>query len=132
VSSEDVTIDVRLLNLAGAITDGNAKRDDVTPIFDVNVKLEEAERRTGEAVFSFAIAINTKPSVARFDVNGLVTITGKTEAMEKMLQTDPDTKVPNLLKKVYQQIFVSIYLVSGMIGAPNPPPNLLLAQPKSE
>ncbi len=132
MSTEDVAIDVRLLNLAGAITDNNAKVDAATPNFDVNVKLEEAERQTGEALFSFALAINTKPSVVRFDVNGLVKVSGKAEAIDKILQTDAESKVPHLLKKVYQQIFVSIYLLSGMMNAPHPPPNLLIAQTKKE
>jgi len=62
MSSDEVSIDVRLINLAGALMEG-PKRDDMSPEFDVNVKLEEMERGTGEATFSFALAINTKPNM---------------------------------------------------------------------
>ena len=132
MSSDEVTIDVKLANVVGALTDGGSRRDDVTPNFDVNVKLEEVERRSGEAIFSFAIAINTKPSIARFDVTGTATVTGKSDTVEKLLQTDPETKVPHLLKRVYQQIFLSIFLLSGIINAPHPPPDLMFSSVKSE
>jgi len=133
MSSTEPTIEVKLLNVAGARMGGEASAGDNTaPTFDVNVKLEEVERRTGEAVFSFAIAISTKPSIAKFDANGTVMVSGENAALEKILQTDPETKVPYLLKRVYQQIFVSIFLLSGIINVPHPPPDLLFSSVKSE
>jgi len=130
MSSSEVRIDVKLLNIAGALV-ADSKREDIEPSFDVNVKLEEIERGVSEAIFNFAIAMNTKPSIVRFDVNGIVRIFGDSKTVDKLLETDPDTKVPYLLKKVYQQIFISIYLLSGIIDAPHPPPDLLFSSVKS-
>jgi len=131
MSSSEVRVDVKLLNIAGALV-GSSKRDDVEPSFDVNVKLEEIERGVGEAAFNFAVAMSTKPSVVRFDVNGIVRVFGESRAIDKLLETDPNTKVPYLLKKVYQQIFISIFLLSGIMNAPHPPPDLLFSSVKSE
>lgn len=131
MSSGEVRVDVKLLNVAGALV-SNSNRDDVEPSFDVNVKLEEIERGASEAAFEFAIAMNTKPSIVRFDVNGIVRVFGESKAVDKLLETDPDTKVPYLLKKVYQQIFISVFLLSGIINAPHPPPDLLFSSVKSE
>ena len=131
MSSSEVRIDVKLFNVAGALT-GNVQRDDIEPSFDVNVKLEEVDRSTTEAAFNFAIAMNTKPSIVRFDVNGIVRVFGESKAVDKLLETDPETKVPYLLKKIYQQIFVSIFLLSGIMNAPHPPPDLLFLSVKNE
>jgi len=131
MSSDEVSIDVRLINLAGALMEG-PKRDDMSPEFDVNVKLEEMERGTGEATFSFALAINTKPNMAKFDVNGTVTVTGGNEVVEKLLQTNPETKVPNLLERIYERVFTSVFVLSSIINAPHPPPDLIRSSAKSQ
>ena len=131
MSSSEVRIDVELFNIAGALL-GGTKREDVEPNFDINVKLEEIERGVSEASFNFAFAVNTKPSIVRFDVNGVVKVFGDSKAVDKLLETDPETNVPYLLKKVYQQIFVSIFLLSGIMNAPHPPPDLLFSSVKSE
>jgi len=131
MSSSEVRVDVKLINIAGALV-GSLKRDDIEPSFDVNVKLEEIERDIDEAKFNFAFAMSTKPSVARFDVSGIVSVFGESKAIDKLLETDPDTKVPYLLKRVYQQIFTSIFLLSGIMNAPHPPPDLLFSSVKSE
>jgi hypothetical protein len=121
MSSTEASIEVRLLSVTGIRTEaGNGS----APTFDFNVKLEEAEKRTGEAVFNFAITINTKPSLAKIDLNGIVTVQGDGGALDKILQTDPETKVPYLLKRVYEQVFLSAYLLSSMINVPHPPPVL--------
>jgi len=131
MSAGEVRVDVKLLNIAGALV-GSLKRDDIEPSFDMNVKLEEIERSAAEAKFNFAVAMNTKPSVARFDISGIVNVSGESKAIDKILETDPDTKVPYLLKKIYQQIFTSIFLLSGIMNAPHPPPDLLFSSVKSE
>jgi len=131
MSSSEVRVDVKLLNVAGALVN-DSQRDDIEPSFDVNVKLEEIERSVSEAAFNFAIEMNTKPSIVRFDINGIVRVFGESKAVDKLLETDPDTQVPYLLKKVYQQIFVSIFLLSGIMNAPHPPPDLLFLSVKNE
>jgi len=133
MSSADASIEVRLVNVVGTRMDGGAATEDgVMPTFDVNVKMEEVERSASRAVFNFAIAINTKPSIAKFDIGGIVTVNGGGAALEKVLQTDPEAKVPYLLKRVYQQIFLSIFLLSGIINVPHPPPDLVFSSLKSE
>ena len=47
------------------------------------------------------------------------------EDLEKMLEIDPETKVPYVLNIVYQHVFTSIYLLSTILNAPYPPPDLL-------
>ena len=47
------------------------------------------------------------------------------EDLEKMLEIDPETKVPHVLNIVYQHVFTSIYLLSTILNAPYPPPDLL-------
>jgi len=131
MSSNEVRVDVKLSNIAGALTD-NTYKDNIEPRFDVNVKLEEVDRSPSEAAFTFAIAMNTKPSIVRFDVNGIVRVFGESGVIDELLETDPDTKVPYLLKKIYQQIFVYIFLLSGMMNAPHPPPDLLFLSVKNE
>jgi hypothetical protein len=131
MSSDEVTIDVRLVNLAGALMEG-PRKDDIKPDFDVNVKLEEMERGTGQATFSFALAISTKPNIVKFDINGTVTVIGGNEVVEKLLQTNPETKVPNLLERVYERIFTSVFLLSSSINAPAPPPDLIRSSAKSQ
>jgi len=131
MSPSEVTVDVKLHNIAGALL-STSKRDDIEPSFDVNVKLEEIERGASEATFNFAVAMSTKPSVVRFAVNRTVKVFGESKAIAKLLETDPNTKVPYLLKKVYQQIFTSIFLLSGIMNAPHPPPDLLFSSVKGE
>jgi len=130
MSSSEVKIDVRLLNVSGSIID-NTQGENIEPKFDVNVKLEEVDRNVDEAIFNFAIAMNTKPSVVRFELNGIVNVLGKSRLIDKLLETDPETKVPHLLKKIYQRVFISIFLLSGLMGAPHPPPDLLFLSVKN-
>jgi len=47
------------------------------------------------------------------------------EDLEKMLEIDPETKVPYVLNIVYQHVFTSVYLLSAILNAPYPPPDLL-------
>ena len=124
-------IRVKLLNVAGTRLTGEDAAD-AQPEFDVKVRLEEIERRTGEAVFDFKMTVNTKPSVVRFDVNGIVNVSGGSEYIEKILQPDPDTKVPSILHRIYQQAFLSFFLLSGILNAPPPPPDLISSSVKSE
>jgi len=124
-------IEVKLLNVAGTRLTGENPTG-AQPEFDVNVKLEEIERRTGEAAFDFKLTVNTKPSVVRFDVNGIVNVNSGGDDIERILQPDPETKVPPILHRIYQQVFLSIFLLAGIINAPHPPPDLIFSSVKSE
>ena len=104
--------------------------------FDVNVKLEEKERRSGSLVVGFVLTVGTKPSVAKFEVEGMATLEGKNPDIEKLLEVDPKTKIPLLLHRVYQRVFTSTFLLATLLGTSYPPPDLFfsgeMSKPGSE
>jgi len=94
--------------------------------FDVKARLEEKERRSQTVVVAFSMQLTTKPSVVKFEVEGTATITGKEMEINKMLEVDPETKLPYVFQKVYQHTFTAMYLLSTLLNAPPPPVDLLL------
>lgn len=103
---------------------GEAKSDEEL-FFDVNAKLEEQKRTSGQVTLAFNLTINTKPSVAKYATTGIVTLEGSLQDINKRLETNPKTKVPQILFTVYQHVFSSIYLLSSVLDIPYPPPDLL-------
>lgn len=95
--------------------------------FDVNAKLEEKERRSGRLVVSFVLTVGTKPSIVKFEVEGMATLQGKNPAIERLLEVDSETKIPLLLHRVYQRVFMTTFLLSTLLGTPYPPPDLLFS-----
>jgi hypothetical protein len=93
--------------------------------FDVKAKLEEKERKSQIVVVSFNLFLNTKPNIVKFEVEGSATLTGKDAEINKMLETDPETKVPYVFQRVYQHAFTAMYLLSTILNAPPPPQDLL-------
>jgi hypothetical protein len=93
--------------------------------FDVNAKLEEQKRTSGQVTLAFNLTITTKPSVAKYATTGIVTLEGSLQDINKRLETNPKTKVPQILFTVYQHVFSSIYLLSSVLDMPYPPPDLL-------
>jgi hypothetical protein len=100
--------------------------------FNVSVNLEEKERKSGTVVVNFTLNISTKPSVVKFETGGTATISGKDAAIEQMLKVDPETKVPFVLHRVYQQVFKAIFLLAALINTPHPPPDLFFSTAKRE
>lgn len=104
--------------------------------FDVNVKMEEKERKSGRLMVGFVLTVNTKPSVAKFEVEGMATLEGKNPDIERLLDVDPKTKIPLLLHRVYQRVFTSTFVLATLIGTSYPPPDLLFSgrmnRPSSE
>jgi len=95
--------------------------------FDVNAKLEEKERRSGRLVVGFVLTVGTKPSVVKFEVEGMAILEGKNPAIERLLEADPKTKVPLLLHRIYQRVFTSTFLLATLLDTPYPPPDLLFS-----
>jgi hypothetical protein len=93
--------------------------------FDVNAKLEEKERKSGRRVVGFVLTVGTKPSVAKFEVEGIVTLEGKNKAIDKLLEVNPKKKIPLLLNRVYQHAFTSTYLLANLLDTSYPPPDML-------
>ena len=95
--------------------------------FDVDAKLEEQERKSDKRVVSFVLTVGTKPSVVKFEVEGLATLEGKNPEIEKLLEVNPKTKIPLLLHRVYQRVFMSTFLLATLLGTSYPPPDLLFS-----
>ncbi|MCW4015002.1 MAG: hypothetical protein NWF06_01395 [Candidatus Bathyarchaeota archaeon] len=93
--------------------------------FDINAKLEEKDRRSGKRVIGFVLTVGTKPSIAKFEVEGLATLEGKNPDIEKLLEINPKTKIPLILDRVYQRVFTSTYLMANLLDTSYPPPDML-------
>ncbi|MEM2099247.1 MAG: hypothetical protein QXU99_05855 [Candidatus Bathyarchaeia archaeon] len=50
---------------------------------------------------------------------------GKSDDIKKKLEINPKTKIPQILFAVYQHVFNSIFMLSSILNAPYPPPDLL-------
>jgi hypothetical protein len=93
--------------------------------FDINAKLEEQKRTSRQATLAFSLSVTTKPSVAKYAATGMLTLEGDAQDISKKLEVNPKTKIPQILFTVYQHVFSSIYLLSSVLDAPYPPPDLL-------
>lgn len=96
--------------------------------FDVKAKFEERERKSQMVVVNFNLLLTTKPGLVRFEVEGTATLTGKESEIDKMLEADPETKVPYVFHRVYQHAFTAMYLLSTILNAPPPPHDLLTSE----
>ncbi len=92
--------------------------------FDVGVKIEEKERKSGTTAVAFVLTIKTRPNVVKFGTEGLATLTGKDEHLAKMLEIDPETRIPRVLDRIYQHVFMSVYLLSTIMNSIHPPADL--------
>jgi hypothetical protein len=95
--------------------------------FDVNAKMEEKDRRSGKRIVAFVLTVGTKPSIAKFEVEGLATLEGKNPDIDKLLEVNPKTRIPLLLNRVYQRVFTSTYLMANLLDTSYPPPDMLSA-----
>jgi len=116
-------VTVRTLNVAGERL--NLKPPEGELYFDVKANLEEQERRNGQLTVAFSLAIGTKPGFARYMTKGTATLIGKDENIRKMLEIDPESKVPRVFYVIYQHSFTALYLLATVLNTPYPPPDLL-------
>lgn len=128
----DVSVRVEISGVRGARLEGGvvvgASGSVAGPVkFDVSARLEEKERRSGKIVVFFVLSVGTKPNVVKFELEGYATLTGKDEALGKMLEVDPKTGVPFVFHRVYQHSFMAIYLLATLMGTIYPPPDLLFS-----
>ena len=63
--------------------------------------------------------------MVKYAIAGIVTLVGKQADVKKKLEVNPKTNIPQILFTVYQHVFKSIYMVSSILNAPYPPPDLL-------
>jgi hypothetical protein len=122
----NVSVKVDISSLAGVrlgVKGGGVE----TVNFDVKARLEEKERKSQMVVVGFGLSLSTKPSIVKFQVEGTATLTGKDVEISKMLEVDPETKVPYVFQRVYQYVFTAMYLMSTILNAPPPPQDLLFS-----
>lgn len=139
LSRPDVSVRVEITGLRGARLDvqqaeAGASESTVAgaPIkFEVSARLEEKERRSGKIVVLFFLTVGTKPSVVKFELEGYATMTGRDDDLVKMLEVDPKTGVPLVFHRVYQHLFMAIYLLADLMGTIYPPPDLLFSTKQS-
>jgi len=119
-----VTVDIT--NISG--TRLGVKGSTIAVNFDVKARLDERIRKSQMVTVSFILSLGTKPSIMKFEVEGTATLSGKNEEINKMLEVDPELKMPYVFQSVYQNAFAAMYLLSNILKVPPPPHNLLLPQ----
>lgn len=118
----DASIQVAISNISAVRLGEKPLSGELT--FDVGVKLEEKERKSGRVTILFVLTVGTKPNVVKFGIEGLATLVGKDADIEKLLEIDPETRIPIMLYGVYQRVFMALFLVSTLLETPYPPPDL--------
>jgi len=122
----NVAVSVEVRSLLGVkLADNLASGETIS--FDVKARMEEKERRSGRVAVGFSLSVGTKPSVVKFEVEGVAILEGRDAEIEKMLEVDLETQIPYVFQRVYQHVFMSMYLLSTLINAPYPPSNLLFS-----
>jgi hypothetical protein len=91
----------------------------------VNAKLEEQKRGSNQVTLNFNLLITTKPNIVKYSAAGIVTLEGASADIQKKLEANPKTKIPQILFTVYQHVFNSIYILASILNTPYPPPDLL-------
>lgn len=64
----------------------------------------------------------------KFEIEGVATLNGKDAEINKMLEVDPETKVPYVFQRIYQNAFTAMYLLSTILNVPPPPQDLLFSR----
>lgn len=122
----NVSIKVETTSIVGVKLDLKGGAGAGTVNFEVKAKLEEKERKSQTVVVGFILQLNTKPGIVKFEIEGTATLTGRETEINKMLEVDPETKLPYVFQKVYQHTFTAMYLLSTILNTPPPPIDLLL------
>jgi hypothetical protein len=122
----NVSVKIEITNLLGSRLDFKGGTE--TASFNVKAKLEERERKSQMVVVGFGLLLTAKPSIVKFEIEGTATLFGKDEDIRKLLEVDPETKVPYILPRVYQHAFTAMYLLSTILNTPPPPQDLLGSQ----
>ena len=91
----------------------------------MNAKLEEQKRSGNQVTLNFNLLITTKPNIVKYSTTGIVTLEGSSADIQKKLEANPKTKIPQILFTVYQHVFNSIYILASILNTPYPPPDLL-------
>jgi hypothetical protein len=122
--SQPIEVITKIRNVTSLKTD--EKADHNTPVvFNFAVNMDEAER-SGESVkLNFQMVMDTEPAIAKFTVEGVAIVSGDSTEVEKILSADPQTNVPQVFTRIYQQVYSVIFMLAGTIDVPYPSPALL-------
>ena len=91
----------------------------------MNAQLQEQKRGSNQVTLNFNLLITTKPNIVKYSTTGNVTLEGSSADIQKKLEANPKTKIPQILFTVYQHVFNSIYILASILNTPYPPPDLL-------
>ena len=123
-------IGVKILNLLASKLDQNASLNSQVK-FNINANLEETDRKSDRVLLKFGFAIVTEPRVVKFQVEGSTVLEGHMDSINKVLEPNHTTKVPQILYDVYQHVYSTLYVLAKAIDAPCPSPGLLSSSPPS-
>jgi hypothetical protein len=122
----NASVKVEITSLVGVRLDVKGIAENIN--FDVKAKLAERERKSQTVILDFKLFLTTKPSLVKFEVEGTATLSGKDAEINKMLEVDPETKVPYVFQRIYQTAFTAMYLLSTILNVPPPPQDLLFSR----
>ncbi|MEM3696833.1 MAG: hypothetical protein QXQ94_04920 [Candidatus Bathyarchaeia archaeon] len=122
----NASVKVEITSLTGIRLDVKSVAESIN--FDVKAKLEERERKSQMVIVDFKLFLATKPSLVKFEIEGMATLSGKDAEINKMLEVDPETKVPYVFQRIYQTAFTAMYLLSTILNVPPPPQDLLFSR----
>ncbi len=124
MSQDTAEVITKIRNVSSIKSDERAN-DNTSVIFNFGVNLEEAERKEDSVKLNFQMIMDTEPAIAKFIVEGSTTLIGSSQTIEHMLSPDPETNVPYVFMRIYQQVYAVIFMLAGTIEVPYPSPALL-------
>ena len=97
-----------------------------TPVvFNFGVNMEEAERKNDSVMLGFHMTMGTEPSIVKFVIEGTASVLGDSAQIEQALAADPQTNVPEVFTRIYQEVYSVVFMLAGTIDVPYPSPALL-------
>jgi hypothetical protein len=100
-----------------------------TSNYSLNVSLSEKDRGTDTLALTFSLELTSQPQAARFKVTGTATLKGNREEIKEGITPPDENKPPPVLLMIYERIYSTLYVVSGLLKVPHPMPNLLKKGP---
>ncbi len=94
-------------------------------VFSFGVNMDQSDQRNDAVKLNFHMTMETEPAVAKFVVEGYATVRGEPGEIDKILSADPQTNVPIVFTRIYQEVYAVIFLLAGQIDVPYPSPALL-------
>ena len=122
--SQSTDVITKIRNVSSQKSDEKATHS--TPVvFSFSVNMEEVDRTSESVKLNFQMVMDTEPQIAKFSIDGTSIVTGDSAEIEKMLAADPQTNVPQIFTRIYQQVYSVLFLLAGTIDVPYPSPALL-------